>query len=209
MRRELQRLTDYFALLGEPRRPWLEPESLKSRFFILSSEVHPDRVHGASEADKKAAQERYTTLNAAYNALREPRSRLAHLLELERGTKPEAIQIVPEGLMNLFGKISIVMRRADGLIAEKNAATSPMVRVQIFSRAEPVIEELDTLKQELRSQKAEALKKVREIDADWVGEISSEARPEHLEKLESTRHLLNYLVRWGGQLEERSFQLTL
>ena len=152
MRRELQRLTDYFALLGEARRPWLEPENLKSKFLTLSSEVHPDRVHGARETDKKAAQEHYTSLNAAYNALREPRTRLAHLLELERGAKPEAVQIVPNGLMDLFGKIGAVLRRADGLMAEKNAATSPMVRVQILRGAEPVIEELDTLKKELRSQ---------------------------------------------------------
>ena len=88
MRRKLQRLTDYFALLGEPRRPWLEPESLKSKFLTLSSEVHSDRVHGASETDKNEAQEHYTSLNAAYNAFESP-ERVAHLLELERGAKPE------------------------------------------------------------------------------------------------------------------------
>jgi curved DNA-binding protein CbpA len=202
-------LTDYFALLDEPRRPWLDPENLKSKFLTLSSEVHPDRVHGASESEKKEAQERYITLNAAYNALREPRTRLAHLLELERGTKPEAVQMVPGGVMDLFGKIGTVLRRADGLIAEKNAATSPMVRFQIFSRAEPVMEELDSLKKELRAQETRALEEVREIDARWPEATFSELRHAHLAKLESTRHLLNYLARWGGQLEERSFQLTL
>ena len=117
--------------------------------------------------------------------------------------------MVPNGLMDLFGKIGAVLRRADGLMAEKNAATSPMVRVQIFSRSEPVIEELDTLKKELRSQEAEAMKELKEIDAKWIGETTSAIRQLHLEKLESARHLLNYLGRWGGQLEERSFQLTL
>jgi len=47
VRREFQRLivrmTDYFALLDEPRRPWLDVSSLKQKFLARSSEVHPDR----------------------------------------------------------------------------------------------------------------------------------------------------------------------
>ena len=76
---------DCFALLGEPRRPWLDAEALKAKFLTRSAEVHPDRVHQSSEADKLAANQRYTELNAAYNCLREPRHRIRHLLELELG----------------------------------------------------------------------------------------------------------------------------
>jgi TPR repeat protein len=36
-----------FALLSEPRRPWLDAEPLKQRFLARSNEVHPDRVHSA------------------------------------------------------------------------------------------------------------------------------------------------------------------
>lgn len=81
-------MTDAFALLSESRRPWLDADALKSRFLPLSAEVHPDRVHSASEAEKAAANTRYAELNAAYNTLREPRDRLLHLLELEAGGKP-------------------------------------------------------------------------------------------------------------------------
>src|SRR6266478_7291458 len=95
-------MTDYFALLDEPRRPWIEPDSLKRKFFALSAEDHPDRVHQASDAEKVAAQQRYTELSAAYNCLREPKERLRHLLELERGTKPEDIQRIPSDLMDVF-----------------------------------------------------------------------------------------------------------
>ena len=35
-------MTDYFNLLSEPRRPWLNPEALKQKFLNLSAEVHPD-----------------------------------------------------------------------------------------------------------------------------------------------------------------------
>ena len=79
-------MTDYFALLNEPRRPWIDSEALKARFLVLTAEAHPDRVHNALPAKKKSAHERYTELNTAYLCLREPRESLRHLLELERGT---------------------------------------------------------------------------------------------------------------------------
>jgi hypothetical protein len=40
-------MNDCFALLNEPRRPWLDSEALKQRFVSLSAELHPDRTHSA------------------------------------------------------------------------------------------------------------------------------------------------------------------
>src|SRR5438128_12515999 len=88
-------MIDYFALFNEPRRPWLDGELLKAKFLQLSAEVHPDRVHGASAADKQRAHERSAELNAAYNCLREPKSRLQHLLELETGARPKQEEKYP------------------------------------------------------------------------------------------------------------------
>ena len=51
-------MSDYFAVLGELHRPWLEPDLLNKRFLALSAEVHPDRVHTASDAEKRLAQQR-------------------------------------------------------------------------------------------------------------------------------------------------------
>ena len=88
-------MTDYFALLNEPRRPWIEPETLKAKFLALAAGIHPDRIHNADELEKAGATHRYAELNTAYNCLAEPKSRLRHLLELELGTKPEDIQQIP------------------------------------------------------------------------------------------------------------------
>jgi curved DNA-binding protein CbpA len=123
---------DSFSVLGEPRRPWLDPEALKEKFHALSSEVHPDRVHGASEAERRAANERYTALNAAYQCLREPRQRLAHLIELERGVRPGVIQTVPSDLMALFLEVGARLKEADRLQAV--SAGFPLRKVRLFSR---------------------------------------------------------------------------
>ena len=58
-------MTDFFAVLGQSRRPWLDAEQLKDAFLTRSSTVHPDRVHSESEAPRQAADERYAELNAA------------------------------------------------------------------------------------------------------------------------------------------------
>src|SRR5262245_19249321 len=85
---EVHAVADYFALLSQPRRPWLDPEQLKNRFIELSGQLHPDRVHASSSEEKRLAQQNYTEINAAYQCLLHPRDRLAHLLELEGGKKP-------------------------------------------------------------------------------------------------------------------------
>ena len=48
-------MTDYFALLGETRRPWLDTEALKAKFLTLTASVHPDRVHNATPTEKQIA----------------------------------------------------------------------------------------------------------------------------------------------------------
>src|SRR5260370_25010219 len=95
-------MNDCFALFDERRRPWFDPDSLKQKFLARSAELHPDRVHSASTKEQRAAQERYTEFNAAYNCLRDPNERLAHLLELERWAKPHEVLRIPSGLMSLF-----------------------------------------------------------------------------------------------------------
>src|SRR5580765_7109086 len=133
---------DAFALLGVPRRPWLDPDLLKQRFLSLSAEWHPDRLHNATEAEKRLAQDRFTELNHAYQMLLDPRERLLHLAELELGRKTGEVQNIPSDLMTLFFEVGGVCRKADALIAEKAAELSPILKVQIFGRAQEQIEQL-------------------------------------------------------------------
>src|SRR5438067_139698 len=107
-------MTDYFALLGQPRLPWLDGDSLKAKFLELSATVHPDRVHDGSEIEKQSSHQRSAELNAAYNCLREPKTRLQHLLELEAGAKPKQVEQISPGTMELFMKIGQLCREVDG-----------------------------------------------------------------------------------------------
>lgn len=192
-------MTDCFALLNEPRSPWLETEPLKMKFFTLSSEVHPDRVHGASESEKRQANQRYTELNAAYQCLREPRSRVRHLLELELGSKPSDLTDVPNDLMELFFAVGKQFREVDAFLAEKSKATSPMIQVQLFERGMERVGQLQALNQMIASRRDALLGELKSFDADWRS---------HTDRLLNIWRLLSFYERWMAQIGERSAQLS-
>src|ERR1017187_6922256 len=138
-------MTDYFALLNEPRRPWLDPDLLKQKFLALAAGIHPDRIHNANELEKAGANRRYAELNAAYHCLAGPKSRLRHLLELKLGAKPKDVQEIPAALADLFAEVATTCRNADVFLAEKGNAVSPLLQVQLFERAQEWIETLNGL----------------------------------------------------------------
>ncbi len=188
-------MTDYFAVLDEPRRAWVDPDALKTKFLSLSASVHPDRVHGQSEENRRAAQERYTQLNAAYQCLRDTKSRLQHLLELKRGGKLQDVQDIPAETMDLFFQVGKLCREADQFLAEKRQLSSPLLRVQLFERGQPLLEALNGLSGGLRER-------ILALEEELKG-----APP--VPRLEAVYRLVSYYTRWLGQLQERGVQLTL
>ena len=205
-------MTDAFALLAEPRRPWLDAGALKQKFLPLSSAAHPDRTHNAPEAEKQAANERYAELNAAYNTLREPRDRLLHLLELERGAKPPDIQRIPPGTMDLFVEVGQLCRDTDAFLAQRKNVTSPLVKVQMFERGMEWTDKLQALQQRINARRDELTTELQQMNAVWEAAppISSPSRAAALplERLEQIYRVFSYIARWSEQIQERTLQLA-
>jgi curved DNA-binding protein CbpA len=199
-------MTDHFALLNEPRRPWLEPEPLKDKFLALSGTVHPDRVHNLGEAQRAAAQERYTELNAAYNCLREPKERLRHLLELELGALPKDIQRIPSDLMDLSMEIGKGCREVDVFLTEKAKVTSPLLQVTFFERSDEFADGLKALRQRVNSLNERVVEDLKQIDAAWPA--PGEKRAAQLQRMEEIYRLLSYFARWTTQIQERIVRLS-
>jgi len=200
-------VTDNFALLNEPRRPWLEADLLKQKFLALSANLHPDRIHSASESDKIAATKKFTELNAAYNCLAEPKLRLLHLLELELGAKPKDIQQIPAALADLFAEVANSCRSADGFLVEKNKATSPLLQVQLFECGQNWVEKLNGLQRKLNELREQLTGELKALDTRWIL-ANAVSRREILPKLEELYRLFGYFNRWNGQIQERIVQLS-
>jgi molecular chaperone HscB len=98
----LGRHGDYFAFLGLPRRLVLDAQDLDRRFRDLSRKFHPDFYYNATPAERLASLERSSYLNDAYRALKQPVSRIEHLLTIEglpAGKSDEGAAKVPPGLL--------------------------------------------------------------------------------------------------------------
>jgi DnaJ-domain-containing protein 1 len=201
-------VTDNFALLDEPRRPWLDADSLKQKFLTLSASLHPDKIHSASESEKAAATRRYAELNAAYNCLAEPKSRLLHLLELETGTKPQEIQQIPATLADLFAEVAANCRDADNFLAQKNKTSSPLLQVQLFERAHEWVARLDLLRKKLDDLRGQMTERLKSLDVQWIA-ADSNARRKMLPQLDEIYRLSGYFNRWNNQIQERVVQLSL
>jgi Fe-S protein assembly co-chaperone HscB len=206
-------MIDYFAWLNEPRRPWLDPESLKGKFLALSAQAHPDRIHNASESEKRAATQLFAELNAAYQCLREPKSRLRYLLELERGTKLEEIQRIPSGTLEWFAEVVGISKQAQALLKEKPKVVSPLLKVDYFERSAALAEQMNRLQQVLNSKIEELSSQIKTLNGLWESAppVGNSSRCLHLpcERLEELYRELSIITRWVQQLQEWGVQLAL
>jgi DnaJ-domain-containing protein 1 len=200
-------MTDYFALLNEPRRPWLDSDSLRQKFLALAAGAHPDHIHGAGELEKAGATRHYAELNAAYNCLAAPKSRLLHLLELELGAKPKDIQQIPSVLADMFAEVATTCRNADVFLAEKSKAASPLLQVRLFERAQEWIERLNLLQRKLNEWHENLTNELKALDEKWS--VADTTHRDILPKLEELYRLFGYFNRWNSQIQERIVQLTL
>jgi DnaJ-domain-containing protein 1 len=204
-------VTDYFALLDEPRRPWLDSAELKNKFLKLSADIHPDRIHSAEASLKLAANERYIELNAAFQCLSQPRDRLRHFLELETGTRPTDQQRIAPELMDFFSEIANVCKDVDAFIIEKGRTVSPMLQVQLLVRAQEWLERLNELKQRITSRRDELIGEIQTLNTYWqrAANLSGPDEQSPLGRLEEIYRLMSFLDRWLSQIQERSVKLLL
>jgi curved DNA-binding protein CbpA len=134
LRGKLRRVTDYFALFGQARRPSIELEKLEEKYHELARLAHPDQ--SAQPASH------FAEINEGYRILRDPKSRLQHLLTLEGQPSSPSAAEVPAGLADLFMKIGRALARNDQ-------------------------DEIDAITKELNDHYAKALEQLQQLNTAW------------------------------------------
>ena len=206
-------MKDYFSLLGEPRRPWIDTAELKSRFLAGSAATHPDRLHQAARTEKEAATSRAADLNAAYQCLRDPRSRLRHLLELERGDRILESPELPASVIEFFSEVHQVLKAVDAALAEKSVAATAIRKAQLFEQMLPLLDRLRAAQTKIQTRLQELDQRMLQLNLAWESAPppGSPLRVNMLpcSRLEHLHHELSFLQRWNQQLHERAVQLSL
>lgn len=202
-------MTDLFALLGLPRRPWLDADAVQNAFLARSADVHPDRCHHAPTAEREAATRRFADLNGACACLRDPRERLAHLLLLARGRAPGEVAEVPADALTLFMEVATQCRAADRFLARREAETSPLLKAALFREGVDWSARLQDLHRRLSEHARNALAAIQALDARWPGVDAPPPAAELLDEAGRLHRSLTYATRWTGQVEERLQRLML
>ena len=110
-------------------------------------------------------------------------------------------------LADLFAEVANSCRSADGFLAEKSKATSPLVQVQLFERGQDWVEKLNGLQRKLNELREKLTTELKSLDAQWVS-ADAAARRDILPKLEELYRLFGYFNRWNNQIQERVVQLS-
>ena len=198
-------MTDYFEVLDEPRRLWLDTDCLKRKFLARSAQFHPDKISGDG-AERADSTGRFAELNAAYQCLADPKCRLLHLLEIVTGGRPGEIQQIPNPLADLFAEVASVCRGADAFLAQKSG--SPLLQAQRLERAPEWDDRLNLMKNKLGVLRQQLDDGLKSLDTAWSGSDAA-ARKELLPAVEEFYRRFGYLNRWNNQIQERLAQLVL
>ncbi len=194
-------MTDYFALLNQPRRPWLEPEHVKQAFHARALQVHPDaqlQHEAASSSDALFAQ-----LNEASQVLQDPKRRLQHLLTLEGHPPGRAPATTPPAIEELFPIVAAATHRAGAVVKNSAAATNALSRSLLKPELKTATNQLGAVRERARDLHERAIARLQQLDRSWSGEISHE-----LEQLRIVYVELSYITRWLSELDEKQLQLS-
>ena len=188
-------MSDYFALLNQPRRAWLDPDELKQAFHNKSRELHPD------SGSSSAAEADFAQLNEAHQVLREPKRRIQHLLTLE-GRAPARDVFVPSDIADLFPIVASVTQDTDAVVQKMTAATNPLSRSLLKPQLLGV-----------QHRVAETLQRIRELHAMADAELRRLTNVEladeaHWSQLHELYLRFSYLGRWISELEEKQVRLA-
>ena len=199
-------MIDYFALLHQPRRPWLDPAVLKEQFLALSKEVHPDKFHNSPAADKAVAQERYAELTTAFNCLRSPKARLLHLIELETGSRPQTVDEVPPAITEFFMEVMHTMRETDAFLRQWSAV-SGLVKAQMFAQAQEWVEKLQATMARINAEITRLDAELIELTDHWAKEPNATAKFQP--RLVDLYRLFSFYSRWAAQIQDRLTRLAV
>jgi curved DNA-binding protein CbpA len=187
-------MTDYFALLEQPRGPWLDPAALKESYHRKTLQSHPDTAGPDREND-------FAELNEAYQVLQDPKRRLHHQLDLENFA-PSSNQTIPRELQDLFLLIGASNQRANLLLEKLRTTSNALSRSLLKPQIVELQSEVRGLRDRVRNLDMSSTERLREINSSWQND-----RAGQLAELSSLYAYFAYLGRWSAQLDELAFHL--
>jgi hypothetical protein len=184
-------MEDAFALFGFERRPLIDEAALKERYLQLAAARHPDSSGGGDE--------KFHHLQEAYRTLREPASRLRHLLELESPSeRRNAAGAAPHA--DLFLSAGSAVQSARTIAQRLENTTSVLGRALLSPEIAAALRQVREAFQSIQEARDELAQRLADLDRRWP-----EVSPNELTVLASS---FKFLERWAAELSEWEFRLS-
>lgn len=193
-------MTDYFALLGQPRLPWLDSDELKQAFHERTLRAHPD-AQAAGDVDAAVAEAAFAEINEGYQTLLDPKRRLHHLLCLE-GAPPAKGGDVPTDIAAFFQMVAESNQAADRVLQKSAGSANPLGRALLQSEFLRARRSVEASLEKLLNCRGEAEAELRRLSQTF------HETSDRLPSLSSLYLRFSYLTRWIDQLEEKRNQIT-
>ena len=158
----LGRHGDYCSFLGLPRRLVIDPDDLERRFRELSRKFHPDYFYNASPTERLASLERSSYLNDAYRALKNPVSRVEHLLAIEGLPSPKSEDGTAKVPPSLLEEVFALNEELDEIRELRESGADPG---NLQARLEKARAPIDAKRDEHERQ-------LQELSARWDSELA-------------------------------------
>ncbi len=172
-------MNNYFELLNIAPSPKIDLALLDDHYKISAADAHPDQ--GGSK-------EEFDMLNIAKKTLRNPSSRIKHLLDIHSITY-EKRGSVSNHLMNYFMSTGELIQKVDAFIKKKQQATSVLTKALLENDSVEMQENISIQIDLLETAQEETLNTLPGAIDSQVYEIAARD--------------LAFLEKWQAQLKER------
>ena len=183
-------MEDAFAVFGVSRRPLIDESALKQTYLKLAADRHPDAFEGDDEE--------FHLIQEAYKTLRDPATRLRHLLELafptfrrEGGQMPHA---------EVFLRAGSAVQAARTVWQRFENTSSALARALLSPEIAEALRQIRAASGFVQQADDDLTRQLEDLDSRWP-DIS----PDELSALATA---FRFVSRWKSQLSEWEFQLS-
>src|ERR1043166_435814 len=173
----LGRHGDFFSFLGLPPKLGVDADDLERRFRDLSRKFHPDYFYNASPTERLASLERSSYLNDAFRTLKNPVTRIEHLLSIE-GLPPakseDGTAKVPPALLE---EVFALNEELDEIREARESGADPEgLRARLASARQPI----DRKREQHEAQ-------LEELSARWDAQLENASAADRRGTLDALR----------------------
>jgi|GEM_PF-5230950 len=157
---------DAFALLGVKRQPWFDPGELQEAHLALCKQFHPDVQ--PDEFGRMQAGAAMASIHEGYEILKNPASRLRHLIELETAQPLPKIEEIPQSQAANLMDLALAGAKVDECLKNFSKSESSLEKASLMPELLEAQDSVDAARTKIGSLTEGVAKELKEMNDQWL-----------------------------------------